>query len=481
METTDSLLQQEPTQDKEWAWIEVHGAKLPDVRFKKSLAAICQKIHQQPGVSFSRACEAKRKAGYRLVNIAEITPQDILVGHSKQTRERAKEYSFFLAASDTTSFDFTSHKACTGLGPIASTPKSQGFLTHSVIALSPKGVPLGVLYQQSWTRTAESFGQSNQRRSRPESEKESQKWVKALRGVEEILQPEDSVLLIQDREADIVSFLQEPRRENTYLLIRSCHPRKISVKNDGNTKLEDGNANLWEAARCSPVVAKNTLSVKVKKGKEFTDRCAQLSIRYTHVEIIPPVYADKSKPNPVVWVVCAREDNPPPGFDAIEWILLSTFPVTDSKTALDMVLFYTYRWLIERFHYVLKSGLGVENLQLDDVDSLMKYLSFYSIVGWRLLYLTYLAREAPNTPANYVFTDLSIKVLSAHSGKTISSVSDAVMAVARVGGFRPCRSAPRAGVKSLWMGLRRLDGMEEGWQMAFSAMSALSAKDMGQD
>ena len=476
MKPTDSLASDEYTQehhDHHWAWAEVEGSKLPDVRFKKSLAIICQKIHQQPGISFSRACAGKRKAGHRLVNVPEITPQDILIGHSQQTLQRAKEYPFFLAASDTTSFDFTSHKACTGLGPIASTPKSQGFLTHSVIALSPNGIPLGILYQQSWTRTAESFGQSNQRHSRPESERESQKWVKALRGVEEILQHDDSVLLIQDREADIVSFLQEPRRENTHLLIRSCHPRKILV--------EGGSANLWNVARSSPIVDQKTLSVKVRKGKEFTNRCAELSIRYTRVEIIPPVYADKSKSNPVVWVICAREDNPPSGFDAIEWILLSTFPVTDSKTALDMVLFYTYRWLIERFHYVLKSGLGVEHLQLDDVDSLMKYLSFYSIVAWRFLYLTYLAREDPNAPASYVFTDLSIKVLSAHSGKTILSVSEAVMAVARVGGFRPCPSAPRAGVKSLWMGLRRLDGLEEGWQMAFSAMSTLTQKDMGQD
>ena len=73
---------------------------------------------------------------------------------------------------------------------------------------------------------------------------------------------------------------------------------------------------------------------------------------------------------------------------------------------------------------------------------------------------------------------LSITVLSAHSGKSICSVSDAILAIARVGGFRPCPSAPRAGVKSLWLGLRRLDGLEEGWQMA---MSALSGKDMGQD
>lgn len=446
------------------------GAKLPDARFKKSLAAVCNDLYQQPGVSFSRACGNKRKAVYRLMNTTETTPKDILAGHAQQTLLRTRKYPFFLAASDTTSFDYTSHKACTGLGPIASTPKTQGFLTHSVVAISPSGTPLGVLYQESWTRSQETFGQSKQKKNRPQSEKESYKWTKALRGVESVLEPQDEVLIIQDREADIVAFLQEPRRDKTHLLIRSSCPRNILVNNEVK--------NLWEVSRCAPIVAEKTISVKVKKGKEFTNRDVFLTIRCTLVEIIPPQYAKSEKPNPVVWVVCACEENPPEGQNAIEWILLSTFPVSDGQTALDMVIFYTYRWLIERFHYVLKSGVGIENLQMDDSDSLMKSLSFYSIVAWRLLYLIYIARENPHTPARNIFAELSITVLSAHSGKSICSVSDAILAIARVGGFRPCPSAPRAGVKSLWLGLRRLDGLEEGWQMA---MSALSGKDMGQD
>ena len=53
---------------------------------------------------------------------------------------------------------------------------------------------------------------------------------------------------------------------------------------------------------------------------------------------------------------------------------------------------------------------------------------------------------------------------------------DAVRIIAHIGGFRPCPSVPRAGVKSLWLGLRCLDGMEVGWQLA---MATLAAKDTG--
>ena len=400
----------------------------------------------------------------------EVTPEDILAGHSQQTMCRARKYPFFLAASDTTSFDYTSHKACTGLGPIASHPNTQGFLTHSVLAISTSGIPLGVIYQESWTRSKETFGQSKQQKNRPESEKESYKWTKALQGVESVLELQDEVLLIQDREADIVTFLQEPRRAKTHLLIRSSSPRKILV----NNKVK----NLWEVSYCAPVVAQKQFSIKFKKGKEFINREVDLTLRCTRVEILPPAYVKSEHPNPIVWVICAREENPPQGEKAIEWILLSTFPVLDGQTALDMVTFYTYRWLIERFHYVLKSGVGMEKLQMDDCESLMKALSFYSIVAWRLLYLTYIARERPETPALNFFEELSLRILSTYMGKTIDTIGDAVAVIAHIGGFRACPSAPRAGLKSLWLGLRRLDGMEVGWQLA---MATFAAKDTGQD
>jgi hypothetical protein len=77
-------------------------------------------------------------------------------------------------------------------------------------------------------------------------------------------------------------------------------------------------------------------------------------------------------------------------------------------------------------------------------------------------------------------------VLCAHTRKSICSVSvsEAVIAIAHVGGFRSCPSAPVAGVKSLWLGLRRLDALEEGWQLALQTLSPRKEKgkkDVGRD
>ena len=53
---------------------------------------------------------------------------------------------------------------------------------------------------------------------------------------------------------------------------------------------------------------------------------------------------------------------------------------------------YSYRWLIERHHFVLKSGCGLETLQLEKGRRIEMDLATYSIVDWRLLWLTYQAR-----------------------------------------------------------------------------------------
>ncbi len=64
--------------------------------------------------------------------------------------------------------------------------------------------------------------------------------------------------------------------------------------------------------------------------------------------------------------------------------------------------YYTYRWRIERYHYVLKSGCHSEDLQLETFDRLDRALAVYRIVAWRLLWLTYLAREQPEAPCTTV-------------------------------------------------------------------------------
>jgi hypothetical protein len=151
-------------------------------------------------------------------------------------------------------------------------------------------------------------------------------------------------------------------------------------------------------------------------------------------------------------------------------------PIADAEQAAVAVQYYARRWQIERFHFVVKSGCQVEKLQMDRASFLQKAMSLYSVVAWWLLYLTYLARVAPETPAESVMEPSLIAVVSAGERQAVRTVSALVMAVARQGGFRRLPSAPNPGVRSLWIGLRRLYDRYQGWQLAMQ-----SVKNAGQD
>ena len=54
---------------------------------------------------------------------------------------------------------------------------------------------------------------------------------------------------------------------------------------------------------------------------------------------------------------------------------------------------------------VLKSGCGIEKLQLETLERLEPALAFYLTIAWRVLYLTLLGRNCPEMPCNAVFAE----------------------------------------------------------------------------
>ena len=118
---------------------------------------------------------------------------------------------------------------------------------------------------------------------------------------------------------------------------------------------------------------------------------ATLTIRYKTLTIQPPQNRPKQeKLSPIkLQVILVKESEPPSESEAIEWWLVTTLPITCIEHVTTYVRWYSYRWLIERYHYVLKSGCGIEKLQLETAKRLEMALATYSIVAWRLLYLTH--------------------------------------------------------------------------------------------
>jgi hypothetical protein len=114
-----------------------------------------------------------------------------------------------LAIQDTTFFNFTGHRKTRGLGPIGEkSAKQQGLILHSTFAVTPSGLPLGVLTHDCWVRTG--FRENElTHEGLPIEEKESYWWVQTLREVSKlsVSQKNSMVVTVADRESDICEFL----------------------------------------------------------------------------------------------------------------------------------------------------------------------------------------------------------------------------------------------------------------------------------
>src|SRR5207302_2364257 len=113
----------------------------------------------------------------------------------------------------------------------------------------------------------------------------------------------------------------------------------------------------------------------------------------------PPQHRAKERLAPVpLWAVWVVEEHPPVGVPPLEWLLLTTCPVASTAAALERVDWYACRWGIEVWHKVLKSGCAIEARQLATGARLQRCLALYSVIAWRLLYATLLARALPDAP-----------------------------------------------------------------------------------
>jgi len=147
-----SQFEAEPQPEQHWTMLKLGTACLGDERRTARLVALSEALANKPTCSLPEACGnwAATKAAYRFLSNDEIEPDDILAAHRECALERIRQHSMVLAVQDTPVYHFTTHRATRGLGPISGKKKGYisapaGFLVHSCLAVSPEGVPLGLL------------------------------------------------------------------------------------------------------------------------------------------------------------------------------------------------------------------------------------------------------------------------------------------------------------------------------------------------
>lgn len=433
-----------------------------DKRLARRFSVLMTSLFRRPSSSIPEACasHAATKAAYRFLSSSHVQTEQLFAGVYQQTINHIATRSFVLVAQDTTSLNFTTHTNTTGLGHID--PKqSQGLLMHTAFCISPEGLPLGVIAQHLWARDNKTKGQRKTRCHKHTSQKESYRWITTESQAEERIPVSTNFLMIADREADIYDYIARTRRPGCQMLIRFTHDRCIA----------DADAQRV-CAELETRIIQGVDTIGITDAKTGKSRTVSVSYRWMQTTLLPPRNRKITHTEPVtVWVILVREEQVPDGVDSIEWKLMTTLPISTLDDARECVRWYSYRWLIERFHYVLKSGCHIEKLQLETAERLHRAIALYVIVAWRLLYMTYVARLSPEISSEQFLEQYQWEALYCAVKKTPNpphrapSVREAVRMVALLGGFLGRKGDGDPGVKVLWRGLKRLDDIAETYLM----------------
>ena len=454
--------------DRDCSWVkqEFASINLNDNRLNRRLIKTAEALAASPTSPINEACGvwADAKGAYRMFDNKKLTATAILKPHKNATVERMIACKdTVLVVQDTVFVSHATHEHTHGIGPIGKDEKGRGLIMHDGLAFTTTGIPLGILSQRIWARKSvpdESHAEKIKRLQLTAiDEKESSKWLEALRDTVKRTPKGVRTVTIGDRESDFYEFLAEAKTLDAPFVIRAVWDRKL-VPEDS-----DGFDSIIEAI--AQTASAGTMIVNILGNGKRQARVATVEVRYRQVTIKPPPREGKAKitastdPLPVT-IVSVSEVNPPEGAEIITWVLLTNLPVTTFELAVEKVNWYTKRWGIETWHKVLKSGCKVEDCMLETADRLKRYLTIFSIIACRLMHITYLARIMPDVPCTAVLTEDQWQALHIRINKAIppaepATLRKAVRMIAGLGGFLGRKGDGEPGMTHMWRGWLRLE------------------------
>ena len=160
-------------------------------------------------------------------------------------------------------------------------------------------------------------------------------------------------------------------------------------------------------------------------------------------------------------VVLVSEVVPPENDVPVEWLLVTSLPVTEIEQVRRVIQYYCVRWMIEVFFRVLKSGCRVEDRRFENIDRLLPCLAVYLIVAWRTLYMCRLGRSCPDISCESVFEPAEWKSVWTVVQRTTPPsepprLGEMVRLIAKLGGYVKRKQSDPPGPQTNWIGLQRM-------------------------
>lgn len=463
------------TEEVAWHEEEFGNVDLGDSRLNWRLHEVAGKLATNPAASINSACDdwSDTKAAYRLFENKRVTAEKVLTPHQERTVMRIEREEVVLALSDTSFLNYTHHPSKKGTGSIGSTENLRGYVLHHTLAVTEKGLPLGILDMAIWAREEEDKSLSkDEKKNRPIEEKESYKWLASFNQCQKLRPPQCRLVSVGDREADVYELFVIAQEALTaasalggfhHLLVRATQSRSLADE----TEVLKSRAKV----QAQPVAGKLSVTIPAQRGEP--ERTALVTVRYGTLKLKPPKRFKKKSPTPLPSVtlgaILVVEENPPPNIKALNWFLLTNFPVLMLNDAVRCIGWYRSRWHIEVYFKVLKSGCTIEDCRLETNERLFPYIALMSVIAWRLYWLTHINRHQPDLPCTHVLADHEWKALYATIHRTTSfpekvpSVGESIRWIARLGGFLARKGDGDPGVTTIWRGWTRLQDKSDTW------------------
>ena len=439
------------------------GDRTLSARVEKTL----DQLSSDPEASISAACKNphQAKAVYRLLSNNKFTADAILGVSKNETINRIRESNVntVLIPQDTTTLNYSGLKETEGLGLIGTDKNSRGLIMHSALAVGEDGQIFGLLAEKIWCRPEDEAGKKHQRKKLPIEDKESYKWLETLETAD--ISGELSgvkAIHICDREGDVYELFGKACLTETIYLCRRIHDRLIQNES-GEYSLINSFINKL------PTAGYMEVDVQRNSHTKSEARVAEIEIKYGKTRIKKPSNLKISEHTPEfveVYVISANEIKASEEVkEPISWQLVTNDEVMSLADAIKTVKRYSQRWKIETFHYTLKSGCGIEKMQESTATKLIKLIALYSVIALRIMILTHLARTKPETSCEAELYTEEWSTLYKVVNKTKMTpekpptILEAVIMIAKLGGFLARRSDGFPGVKVIWRGLNALNNI----------------------
>ena len=387
------------------------------------------------------------KAYYRLLSNNKFDIEQLMGNATGSTLARTS--GTVLLIQDTSDINLNGHKKTEGLGFCSE--HVRGIKLHSCIAVSPEGIPFGLMGQAYETRPeAKSSLTRAEKASRPIEEKESYRWLKSLRETTAIIPDDVHFITVCDREGDFYELYAEADELDMDFVIRVTHDR-----------CSDANEKILTKIRQTKALGSVTVNIPRNSRNGTKSRQVEMEVASVRVSIMKPsrVVSAETPEKLTINLVRITELNPAEGHELIEWILATSLPINNLSQVMTIVGYYIQRWKIERFHYVLKSGLGAEKIQQRTYERIKPVLLIYSVIALFIMTITFTGRVIPDVPCSLFFDDYEWKVLYRVANKTKKTpsspypISDAIKYLGILGGYKRTPSDGSPGLKCIWAGL----------------------------